>query len=345
MEKGEIEQIFAYILIALTFVIILKRFNWEEIILQNVNAVHHPKSTQEVHVQEVFNPFHIAFSSQFKSSIKDDLNLQLSLVKPAFVSLFWGAEIDEFYKEIQHPWQVLHGRIQEGLFLGEKKMGNTNYLEKSQICENSEWQIEIPVNVKQHSEASPRKTYPAVVACTLEEPLTEDLQIVIMLSVLHIKDTQVRLDSQVLFQYLITNEDKVTTLHPYYVSTESSSAETERRCYSDPQFQQSTSGNSEEQVTDPVDVDSCCVCQSAEMMIVLLPCRHGCVCSTCVNKLDKCPVCREVFTSYFRIKKHNRQEFVKEEQNSEHIANPRTIATNSWWERFNEKLNSFFGFT
>lgn len=50
--------------------IISCRFNWEEIILQNVNAVHHPKSTQEVHVQEVFNPFHIAFSSQFKSSIK-----------------------------------------------------------------------------------------------------------------------------------------------------------------------------------------------------------------------------------------------------------------------------------
>jgi hypothetical protein len=33
-----------------------------------------------------------------------------------------------------------------------------------------------------------------------------------MLSVLHIKDTQVALDSQVLFQFLITNDDKVTTL-------------------------------------------------------------------------------------------------------------------------------------
>jgi hypothetical protein len=65
-----------------------------------------------------------------KFSIIDGLNLQLSLVKPAFVHLFWGAEIDEFYKEIQHPWLVLHSRIQEGLFLSEKKLGVTYYLER-----------------------------------------------------------------------------------------------------------------------------------------------------------------------------------------------------------------------
>lgn len=35
---------------------------------------------------------------------------------------------------------------------------------------------------------------------------------VIMLSVLHIKDPDLHLDSQVLFQFLITNDNKITTL-------------------------------------------------------------------------------------------------------------------------------------
>jgi hypothetical protein len=136
-------------------------------------------------------------------------------------------------------------------------------------------------------------------------------------------------------------QGSIHILQPYYVSTESSSTDTERQCYSDSQFQQLNGENHEEHVTSPVDLDSCCVCQSAEMTIVLLPCRHGCVCSTCVGKLDKCPVCREMFTSYFRIRK----QLVKEEQCSEHVASPPTIASDSWWERLNEKLNSFFGFT
>lgn len=33
-----------------------------------------------------------------------------------------------------------------------------------------------------------------------------------MLSVLHIKDPNLQLDSQVLFQFLITNDNKITTL-------------------------------------------------------------------------------------------------------------------------------------
>lgn len=150
---------------------------------------------------------------------------------------------------------------------------------------------------------------------------------------------------------------------PFYVSTETSNRNTERRqYYSDSPFQQLNSGNLSSDITDTTgttnnhgnaeetlngheDIDSCCVCQDAEMTIVLLPCRHGCVCSGCFVKLDKCPVCRDVFTSYFRLKDFSQQMSQPlREQNLGQPSVPHVIA-NNWWERFNERLNSYFGFT
>lgn len=144
------------------------------------------------------------------------------------------------------------------------------------------------------------------------------------------------------------------------MSTETSSRNNERRqYYSDSPFQQLNSGilssdiinttdnhgNTQETLNDHEDVDSCCVCQDAEMTIVLLPCRHGCVCSGCVAKLDKCPVCRDVFTSYFRLKDFSQQMSQPlGEQNLGQPSGPHVIA-NNWWERFNGRLNSYFGFT
>jgi len=42
----------------------------------------------------------------------------------------------------------------------------------------------------------------------------------------------------------------------------------------------------------------CSVCLTDPKNTVLLPCRHLCVCQTCMRHLDKCPVCRAPFSSY-----------------------------------------------
>uniref|UniRef100_A0A8W8HWN8 RING-type domain-containing protein n=1 Tax=Magallana gigas TaxID=29159 RepID=A0A8W8HWN8_MAGGI len=325
-EDGESKttQIFACLVLVFTFVIILKRFNLEEIFLQNFDAVHHVNSTSEVYVQEVCNPFHVTLSKQHRTSTEEGLNLELSLLKPGFVKLFWGANIEEFYKELKHPWEVLNSRIQNEFFLEDNKLKVSNYSERSQVCEKSLWHTTVPDKINQYSGAVPRTVYPVVVACTREEHVLDDVQI------------------------------------PFYVSTETSSRNNERRqYYSDSPFQQLNSGilssdiinttdnhgNTQETLNDHEDVDSCCVCQDAEMTIVLLPCRHGCVCSGCVAKLDKCPVCRDVFTSYFRLKDFSQQMSQPlGEQNLGQPSGPHVIA-NNWWERFNERLNSYFGFT
>lgn len=36
----------------------------------------------------------------------------------------------------------------------------------------------------------------------------------------------------------------------------------------------------------------CCICMNDQKNIVLYPCRHLCVCSKCIGRITKCPICR-----------------------------------------------------
>lgn len=47
--------------------------------------------------------------------------------------------------------------------------------------------------------------------------------------------------------------------------------------------------------------EDCVVCLSAPKAVLLLPCRHLCVCDACLVFLDKCPVCRAGFEEYISI--------------------------------------------
>lgn len=86
-------------------------------------------------------------------------------------------------------------------------------------------------------------------------------------------------------------------------------------------------------------LESCCVCQSSEIFYTLLPCRHACVCSTCIKHLDKCPICRSSIEAYFRL--HNRLSEQELRENMEQTAaGPRL----NRWQAFNQRLNDWLGF-
>lgn len=42
----------------------------------------------------------------------------------------------------------------------------------------------------------------------------------------------------------------------------------------------------------------CAICLEGAIAAVLLPCRHFCVCRTCLEEIDRCPICRAKFTTY-----------------------------------------------
>lgn len=47
--------------------------------------------------------------------------------------------------------------------------------------------------------------------------------------------------------------------------------------------------------------EECVVCLTDPKEVLLLPCRHLCVCYSCFAFVDKCPVCRAFFEEYLRI--------------------------------------------
>ena len=45
----------------------------------------------------------------------------------------------------------------------------------------------------------------------------------------------------------------------------------------------------------------CVVCQNAAVNRVLLPCRHACVCDSCVSHFQHCPICRAFVLESFAL--------------------------------------------
>ncbi|KAJ1425161.1 hypothetical protein B484DRAFT_315253, partial [Ochromonadaceae sp. CCMP2298] len=48
--------------------------------------------------------------------------------------------------------------------------------------------------------------------------------------------------------------------------------------------------------------EDCVVCLTERREVLLLPCRHLCVCDSCLVYIDKCPVCRSTFEEYVLIR-------------------------------------------
>lgn len=60
---------------------------------------------------------------------------------------------------------------------------------------------------------------------------------------------------------------------------------------------------SEDGDDDGDDAEECLICLTDQKEILLLPCKHFCVCSECFVHLDKCPVCRAGFDKYVLVDK------------------------------------------
>lgn len=132
----------------------------------------------------------------------------------------------------------------------------------------------------------PRCCYPLVVILARDVRDTTELrpdETVALVSIVHIRDDQCQLPSGVIAQYLKQANGHLTCLKQLYVSGELGGG---------------ADGYEAGGETDAL----CCVCASHPLSRALLPCRHACLCADCLPKLDKCPICRSVITSYFCIR-------------------------------------------
>lgn len=47
--------------------------------------------------------------------------------------------------------------------------------------------------------------------------------------------------------------------------------------------------------------NSCCVCLSNKINMLLMPCSHVCACETCSKQIIKCPICNAEIQSKFKV--------------------------------------------
>jgi hypothetical protein len=57
--------------------------------------------------------------------------------------------------------------------------------------------------------------------------------------------------------------------------------------------------------------EECVVCLSEPRGIILLPCRHLCVCHTCFLQIDKCPICRNPIRAFI-VKEQEKAQLIQE---------------------------------
>ena len=88
------------------------------------------------------------------------------------------------------------------------------------------------------------------------------------------------------------------------------------------------------------ETNTCIICQSAVIYYTLLPCRHACVCVSCVRLVDRCPLCRCYIDAFFRLyeQDYSQELFFSESDSHSNIVPAATI-----WEALNQRLNEMFG--
>ncbi|CAH2241703.1 cell growth regulator with RING finger domain protein 1-like [Pararge aegeria] len=188
---------------------------------------------------------------------------------------WWGAPVGDLH-------QTLWGTLPEILASRHLNFTRSNSHDEKELKLSSE-----PLQLG----PPPRTCYPLVVILARDQRDTAELRpddTVALISVVHIQDEQCRLPSGIIAQYLKQANGHLSCLKQLYVTGEAG--------------EPCDTGEMSEAGGYARGEALCCVCASAPLSRALLPCRHACLCARCLPKLDKCPICRSVITSYFCIR-------------------------------------------
>lgn len=152
----------------------------------------------------------------------------------------------------------------------------------------------------------PRSRYPLVALLTLaDEDDREIYDIISMVSVIHIPDKTYKLPCRILYQYLILAQGQFYDLKQLFMSANNSATPSSDQSPADRSVEQSLlekAGLAGAEV-DPVEESSkdCVVCQNGGVNWVLLPCRHACLCDSCVCYFKQCSMCRQFVQESFAL--------------------------------------------
>ncbi|XP_064602965.1 cell growth regulator with RING finger domain protein 1-like [Liolophura sinensis] len=304
------------------------------------------------------NPYVLRLENLDTAELHGGVEISLSCQYPCHMTCLWSVGIDDLHNALQQPADEVMVDLDCRDFL-QVEAKHVQTFELSEPCDDRPMELSCPLDLAQlELGRPPRRRYPLVVLLSLPVGLDNvtvtDTDVVISVYIVHLKDEECTMKSQLVGHFIKLYNGNLLNLQHLFLSSSDAVAipsadqpevnvylQSEETAEVDPISGAESEQRQTQGETTPDYSDSgCIVCQSAAISTVLLPCRHTCVCNTCFLQIDKCPMCRGVIESYFRL------NGVLEECNS---SEPEQAGTRRGFlntlEQWNHRLNQFLGFT
>ncbi|KAM3602219.1 uncharacterized protein V6R79_000021 [Siganus canaliculatus] len=281
------------------------------VILRSSDETESILPTPEKQMVQVTNPFALQLGFG-PTSVADGVSLKACCLEPCILNCFWGCEVSALQRGLQaHQYDPRSSSIQH---LKEILHLSSHHFQCFHITseDEEEHHTQIPADRRITDYGPlPRSRYPLVGMLTLERPEAIDTNnIVASVTVIHVPDEKYTLSARILFQYLLTSQGNMYELKPLFMSTDSGPADSEQDTqpweanHEASRERQSAALEEEEGEQDDWSegkARDCVVCQNAAVNRVLLPCRHTCVCDSCVSHFQYCPICRAFIMESFTL--------------------------------------------
>ncbi|GLV40218.1 Mahogunin ring finger 1 [Carabus blaptoides fortunei] len=354
---------FCAMILFITRNMMVLRIHGEDLVFPT--TLHHQVSPRipQMNMMKVHIPFTFKLVETSKSSYAD-VQCSISSQVRYCVCAFWGASIRELHVCLWKPWKVLRDTSLNGELLQRHCLQTGFYSERNPHSDET-ITLSLPAPPLELG-TPPRLRYPLVIFLMRTDP---DEQVhpdetVALINVVHIKDTVCTLPTSVLAQYLKQANGQLSCLKQLYLATGNSgnyddeSATEVSLTLAEPIGEDgATDGQALlcENDTSATDDDGdsgsvwkhaseqlCVVCQYFPLSRALLPCRHTCICASCFDKLDRCPMCRGPIKSYFCIRGEEYMPIQTKSPNK-HVPHAHRPLYN-WLDSWNDRLTDFLGF-
>ncbi|KAJ4928861.1 hypothetical protein JOQ06_004483 [Pogonophryne albipinna] len=313
----EYSPLFYISVVSLCFVVtaamVLGWFGFDvPVILRSSDETESVLPTPEKQMVQMTNPFALEMCPG-SASVTDGVSLRPCCLEPCVLSCFWGCEVQALQGALQAHQ---HGpRLSTPQHFQQALHPHYHHCQSFHIGsgDRAEHHTHIPADHRITDFGPlPRQHYPLVAVLTLAESEARDsYNIVASVTVLHVPDGRYSLSARLLFQYLLTAQGNMYELKPLFMSADSVLSEppdSEHSTQPREAYDGASRGEQSPEEEDHEEEDwsegggrGCVVCQNAAVNKVLLPCRHACVCDSCVSRFQHCPICRAFVLEAFTL--------------------------------------------